>query len=220
MQKMECGDVRALAESSMGAAADNADLLERIACGDAAAFVELMRRYDALVGATVRNCHLSHADAADAVQNTWMRLLERSSTIREPEKLGGWLATTARRECLVEIRRRRHELQYDPSGMEYPCLDPTPRIWRSARTHGERCGTPQKDWLAGPGSSSMLSTQMRLSNTIPTLPSICRCRSAALAPPEHEHFAASAGSSPNSDTQWQLHKRGTALTHQIVSMWT
>jgi RNA polymerase sigma factor (sigma-70 family) len=126
MQKMECGDVRALAESSMGAAADNADLLERIACGDAAAFVELMRRYDALVGATVRNCHLSHADAADAVQNTWMRLLERSSTIREPEKLGGWLATTARRECLVEIRRRRHELQYDPSGMEYPCLDPTP----------------------------------------------------------------------------------------------
>jgi len=126
MQKSECDEVRALAGSSMGAAAGNAALLERIVCGDAAAFVELMRRYDALVGATVGNFHLSSADAADAVQNTWMRLLERSSTIREPEKLGGWLATTARRECLVEIRRRNHELLYEPSGMEHRCPDPTP----------------------------------------------------------------------------------------------
>ena len=47
---------------------------------------------------------LSDADAADVFQTTWMRLLEHLDDLRNPEALGGWLATTARNECLRVLR--------------------------------------------------------------------------------------------------------------------
>jgi RNA polymerase sigma factor (sigma-70 family) len=56
---------------------------------------------------------LSPADAADVVQFTWLRLVENLDRIHDPERLGGWLATTARRECLRVIRLRGRE---QPSG--------------------------------------------------------------------------------------------------------
>jgi RNA polymerase sigma factor (sigma-70 family) len=49
---------------------------------------------------------LTEPDAADAVQATWLRLVEKLGTIREPERLPGWLATTIRRECLAVLRQR------------------------------------------------------------------------------------------------------------------
>lgn len=42
----------------------------------------------------------------DAFAATWLRLAERLDTIREPEKLPGWLATTATNEVRQIIRRR------------------------------------------------------------------------------------------------------------------
>ena len=42
----------------------------------------------------------------DAYAATWLRLAERLDTIREPEKLPGWLATTATNEVRQIIRRR------------------------------------------------------------------------------------------------------------------
>jgi len=39
------------------------------------------------------------------VQNTWLRLVGHLDRINEPEHLAGWLATTARRECLHVLRR-------------------------------------------------------------------------------------------------------------------
>lgn len=53
-----------------------------------------------------RSYRLGHDDAADVVQNTWLRLLEHLTTIERPEALPGWLTTTARREALGLIRRR------------------------------------------------------------------------------------------------------------------
>jgi RNA polymerase sigma factor (sigma-70 family) len=52
---------------------------------------------------------LGVADAADAVQNTWLKLVERLDHIAEPDRLGSWLATTARRECLQLLRRTSRE---------------------------------------------------------------------------------------------------------------
>jgi RNA polymerase sigma factor (sigma-70 family) len=47
----------------------------------------------------------------DAFAATWLRLAERLHTVREPEKLPGWLATTATNEVRQIIRRRgRSEL--------------------------------------------------------------------------------------------------------------
>jgi RNA polymerase sigma factor (sigma-70 family) len=48
---------------------------------------------------------MSGSDAADAVQTTWLRLVEHLDDIQRPEAIGAWLATTLRREC-VRLRQR------------------------------------------------------------------------------------------------------------------
>jgi RNA polymerase sigma factor (sigma-70 family) len=68
--------------------------------GDGAAWEALVLRYGGLVRAKVRGFRLQDADAQDAMQATWLRLAENIHRLRDPECLPGWLATTARRECL------------------------------------------------------------------------------------------------------------------------
>jgi RNA polymerase sigma factor (sigma-70 family) len=62
---------------------------------------------------------LSEADAADVVQTTWLRLVEHLDRIGDPSRLGSWLATTARRECLGVNRRAARCI---PRGEELPDL--------------------------------------------------------------------------------------------------
>ena len=85
-----------------------ADILLRIGDGEPAAWDEIYRRYEKLVSTTVRSFRLQEADALDAVQMTWLRLAENAHRVRFPERLGGWLATTARRECLRIVRQAKH----------------------------------------------------------------------------------------------------------------
>ena len=66
----------------------------------------IVDRFSGLVWATVRAHRLSPAEAADVTQTTWLRLVENLDRIKDPERLGAWLATTARRECLRHIRLR------------------------------------------------------------------------------------------------------------------
>ena len=73
------------------------------------AWEELVARYQGLVHAVVGSFRLQEADVADAVQNTWLRALERLDTVRDPQCLGGWLATVARRECLALLARASRE---------------------------------------------------------------------------------------------------------------
>jgi RNA polymerase sigma factor (sigma-70 family) len=80
-------------------------LLRRIQEGDRAAWDEIFRRYGKLVSTTVRSFRMQEADALDAVQMTWLRLAENAHRVQFPERLGGWLATTARRECLHILRQ-------------------------------------------------------------------------------------------------------------------
>jgi RNA polymerase sigma factor (sigma-70 family) len=82
------------------ATSDVAGLLSRICDGESVAWGEIYRRYGKLVSTTVRSFRLQEADALDAVQMTWLRLAENAHRVRFPERLGGWLVTTARRECL------------------------------------------------------------------------------------------------------------------------
>ncbi|MCA1709936.1 MAG: sigma-70 family RNA polymerase sigma factor, partial [Actinobacteria bacterium] len=81
------------------------ELLLRAGKGDPSAWQEILRRYRGVVFAKVRTFRLQDADALDAVQMTWLRLAENIHQIQHPERLGGWLATTATRECLHILRR-------------------------------------------------------------------------------------------------------------------
>ena len=104
-------------------------LLEWAALGDDAAWTEIISRYRPVVRAVVGTIHgLGPADIADAVQNTWLRLLERAETIRDPEKIIGWLATTARREALAIARRRRIETTLSAADGGPPSLEASPEV--------------------------------------------------------------------------------------------
>ncbi|MGH3787981.1 MAG: RNA polymerase sigma factor [Pseudonocardiaceae bacterium] len=104
-----------------------AHLLLRIGDGDPAAWVEIVRRYGNLVSVTVRSFRLQEADALDAVQMTWLRLAENAHRVQLPERLGGWLATTARRECLHILRQARptpHLIEVVPETVADPSAGP------------------------------------------------------------------------------------------------
>ncbi|MGH3812059.1 MAG: RNA polymerase sigma factor [Pseudonocardiaceae bacterium] len=81
------------------------DLLPRTSDGDPVNWDEVLRRYGNLVSATVHSFQMQDADALDAVQMTWLRLAENAHRVQFPERLGGWLVTTARRECLRILRQ-------------------------------------------------------------------------------------------------------------------
>ncbi|MEH3054712.1 MAG: sigma-70 family RNA polymerase sigma factor [Patulibacter minatonensis] len=68
--------------------------------GDRAAWDRLVDRYTPLLWSVARSHRLSDSDAADVVQTTWLRLVEHLGRINDPERVGAWLATTARRESL------------------------------------------------------------------------------------------------------------------------
>jgi RNA polymerase sigma factor (sigma-70 family) len=79
---------------------DVAALVAAAGCGDPAAWEALVGRYAGLVWGVARAFGLDAADAADVSQTTWLRLLENIDRLSEPGRVGSWLATTARRECL------------------------------------------------------------------------------------------------------------------------
>jgi RNA polymerase sigma factor (sigma-70 family) len=78
--------------------------------GDQEAWAVITDRFTKLLWAVARSYRLSHDDAGDVVQNTWLRLLENLTTIHHPEALPGWLATTARREALGILRRQGRDV--------------------------------------------------------------------------------------------------------------
>ena len=90
------------------------ELVGRAAAGDEAAWECLVRRFSDLVGSVARAHRLSPADVADVAQTCWLRLMENLGRLREPERVGAWLATTARRECLAVLRRSRREIPTVP----------------------------------------------------------------------------------------------------------
>lgn len=82
--------------------------------GDQDAWNRIVDRFGDLLWSVARAHRLSVADAGDVVQMTWLRLVEHLSRIEDPERLAGWLATTARHECLRTLRRSgREQLSLD-----------------------------------------------------------------------------------------------------------
>jgi RNA polymerase sigma factor (sigma-70 family) len=79
-------------------------LVVAAAAGDQRAWNALVHEFSGLLWAVARAHRLHDADAADVVQATWLRLLEHLGRLHDPARVGAWLATTARRECLRVVR--------------------------------------------------------------------------------------------------------------------
>src|ERR1700736_5759838 len=95
---------------------DVAGWLKAAAAGDATAWDALVGRYSNLVWAVARGHRLNAADAADVSQTTWLRLVEHLDRIEQPERVGAWLATTARRESLRVLRMAGRQI---PNGDDF-----------------------------------------------------------------------------------------------------
>ena len=87
-----------------------AELVAAAAEGDQVAWDGLVDRFNGLVWSVARAHRLSPVDAADVVQTTWLRLVEHLGRLQEPERVGAWLATTARRECLRVLRHSARQI--------------------------------------------------------------------------------------------------------------
>src|SRR5262245_1669733 len=89
------------------------DLLERIGRGDRDAGPELVTRYRCLIAAAARRVLFSSADVDDVVQETFVILLISSGKIRQPERLGPWLWTTATNLARRTARRNDRQRPVD-----------------------------------------------------------------------------------------------------------
>jgi len=85
---------------------DVAVLLGDAANGDHRAWESLVDRLSPLLWSVARGYRLSQPDAEDVIHTAWMRLLERLDRIEDPARVGSWLATTVRHECLRLLRRQ------------------------------------------------------------------------------------------------------------------
>ncbi|MER6349243.1 RNA polymerase sigma factor [Streptomyces sp. NPDC001595] len=85
----------------------NAELLAGCARGEAEAWDETVDRFGALVWTVARSHRVSPAEAEDVRQLTWFRLMQNVDRIRDPDRLGDWLATVARREAIKAATRAR-----------------------------------------------------------------------------------------------------------------
>lgn len=84
---------------------DNDRLLAAAVNGDQRSWEIIVDRYADLVWSVARSFRLGRADAADVSQATWLRLVEHLHDVKDPDRLGAWLATTARREAIALVRR-------------------------------------------------------------------------------------------------------------------
>ncbi|MFC4942977.1 RNA polymerase sigma factor [Pseudonocardia sp. GCM10023141] len=108
-----------------------ANLLQAAATGDAQAWSTIVEQHERMLWSIARSYRLSTSDAGDAVQATWLRLVENLDRITAPESLGAWLATTLRRECLRQLRvARRLRSDIDVEALDVADPDPDPHAVR------------------------------------------------------------------------------------------
>ena len=132
-----------------GVSVELAELVRAAREGDQAAWNSIVERFSGLVWATVRAHRLSPGDGGEVVQTTWLRLVEHLDRIREPERLGGWLATTARNECLRQIRHSAREVPSELADLERGdsgtldqgllAAERDRAFWKAFTELGERC---------------------------------------------------------------------------------
>ncbi|GII54877.1 RNA polymerase sigma factor [Planotetraspora thailandica] len=153
---------------------------------DQAAWEDLVARFDGRMWAVARAFGLGPADAADAVQGAWLRMVESLDGIRDPERIGAWLVTTTRNEAIRLSRRARGEVA---SGHDLPdAVVPDPaaavvdadfgrQVWERLETLDEPCRSLLRFSVMHP-EATYAQTAMRLDLSPGSIgPTRARCMS-------------------------------------------
>src|SRR6266568_8488949 len=83
----------------------DSEVVAAIVAGDPAGLAEAYDRYATPLYSFCRTMLREPADAADAVQDTFVIAAPRLSGLRDPDRLRSWLYAVARNECLRRLRR-------------------------------------------------------------------------------------------------------------------
>jgi RNA polymerase sigma factor (sigma-70 family) len=102
------------------------ELVERAKHGEESAWRDLVRRLERVVWKAVNMSTDDEQVRLDAAAATWLRLAENLAAIRDPERLPGWMVTTARREVVAHFRRNRLVLDDRLSLREAPATESDP----------------------------------------------------------------------------------------------
>lgn len=89
------------------------ELFTRGAAGDVEAWAELTDRLMPAIWRVVRSFGFDRFEAEDLAQTVWLRMIDRADTVREPERIAGWVARTARNEAVAMIGRASRERPSD-----------------------------------------------------------------------------------------------------------
>lgn len=101
-------------------------LVNLAAAGDQQAWNSLVAAFGPMIWAIARAHRLGDADAADVSQATWLALFEHLGTLHDPARVGAWLGTTARRECLRVLRDKERRAPVGDEFPEHESPDPSP----------------------------------------------------------------------------------------------
>jgi RNA polymerase sigma factor (sigma-70 family) len=75
---------------------------------DEATWQSVVSRHEPRLRAVGRSFRLSQQNVDDALQRTWLALLTHAGQIRDADRLGAWLRSTMRNECLRELGGAGH----------------------------------------------------------------------------------------------------------------
>ncbi|GIW72110.1 MAG: hypothetical protein KatS3mg102_1652 [Planctomycetota bacterium] len=93
----------------MAERAEDAELVAACQRGDRAAFARLVERHLRLAGAAAYAVLGSYEEAADAVQEAFLKVQHRLGELREPQRFRSWLYGLVRTTALDRRRRQRRE---------------------------------------------------------------------------------------------------------------
>jgi len=100
-------------KSPMGCTFDQ-DLALVHACksGNAAAFGELVKRYDTKLFRIAQHITHNREDAQDAVQEAFLKVFRKLTQFQENSKFSTWLTRITVNESLMKLRKQRHNKEF------------------------------------------------------------------------------------------------------------
>jgi RNA polymerase sigma factor (sigma-70 family) len=83
-----------------GISRDFSSVVRAASANDQRAWDQIVRTFTPLVRGIARRHRLGSADQDEVLQRTWIALVRSIGRLQDPNSIGAWLATTARRESL------------------------------------------------------------------------------------------------------------------------
>ena len=119
--------------------------------GEANRMAEIVELLNPLLWRTARSQGADPETASDVVQFAWLKLVEHTDRVSDPQALLQWLLVTVRRECWRRTTRDRREIPTELDE-ESPGLDLSPEaiaeltdtqqvLWRHVSELSARCRT-------------------------------------------------------------------------------